>query len=312
MEDGVKIKNISITAVPEHPDQALVSLMTEHGPCGHSICDVAVSEAAADLARRLLFGEDARAVTALYAHMHSQDNKPAAAIATLDMALWDAKAKGEGVPLWRSLGGDGRSAYLISDDHSEHAARITLTDDAANDLDAIAAAHKALSRRLVEPVIMVMAPENWTADIAIARMQEIEQHFDISYIEAPCSAEDIEGQLKVSAAVRAGVAEGRSFSGRPQFAPHLKARSLDMFLLNIHEIGITGAIEMADAAFTYELPILITGSAGNVGVHLAGAMPYFAFAEKSVVPSCLTTSVHCDNGIAKPDHTIGNGLGLHA
>ena len=75
--------------------------------------------------------------------------------------------------------------------------------------------------------------------------------------------------------------------------------------------GITAALQMADAAYGYELPITLASSPGNIDAHLGSAMPYFKNLEiTDPVPpeSFLSTDVHIEDGWAIAGDKPGNGL----
>ena len=68
---------------------------------------------------------------------------------------------------------------------------------------------------------------------------------------------------------------GGDLATRGEFRPHFDHRSADVIQLDIGAVGITGALELADTAYGYELPVTLAESPGNIHAHLAGVMPYF-------------------------------------
>ena len=79
---------------------------------------------------------------------------------------------------------------------------------------------------------------------------------------------------QVSNAISGAVCVGGEL-GVSEFLPHFQHRSADVIEIDIGTVGITGALQIADAAFGYELPVTLTATAGNIHAHLAGVMPNF-------------------------------------
>ena len=67
----------------------------------------------------------------------------------------------------------------------------------------------------------------------------------------------------------------KALASLAEFLPHFQHRSADVVQIDIGAIGITAALQLADAAFGYELPVTLSAVPGNIHAHLAGAMPYF-------------------------------------
>ena len=88
-----------------------------------------------------------------------------------------------------------------------------------------------------------------------------------------------------------------------EFLPHFHHRSADVIQLELGAVGITGALELADAAYGFELPVTLVESPGNIHAHLAGVMPYFMSLE---VIDPLPAVAHLHDGRA---HRTGLGRG---
>ena len=86
---------------------------------------------------------------------------------------------------------------------------------------------------------------------------------------------DFAGLKQISNAICGAVCVGGDLATRGEFRPHFDHRSADVIQLDIGAVGITGALELADAAYGYELPVTLAESPGNIHAHLAGVMPYF-------------------------------------
>ena len=73
------------------------------------------------------------------------------------------------------------------------------------------------------------------------------------------------------------------------------------------------ALELADAAYGFELPVTLAESPGNIHAHLAGVMPYFMSMEV-VDPFArwpvFATDVRIEAGWAIAGDAPGNGLSV--
>ena len=102
---------MKITSVSSRPiaGRLLVQVHADEDVIGTAILPRAYSERLLKLAAELLVGEDPRAVSyhweRLAAANEASDRAFTVEIAALDVALWDLKAKLNGEPLWRTLGG---------------------------------------------------------------------------------------------------------------------------------------------------------------------------------------------------------------
>jgi L-alanine-DL-glutamate epimerase-like enolase superfamily enzyme len=91
--------------------RSVVELDTDEGLVGIAIATAELSSLLRQLVDEVLLGEDPRAVTGLWERMRNARSKGGdrglvgAAIAILDVALWDLKAKANSEPLWKALGG---------------------------------------------------------------------------------------------------------------------------------------------------------------------------------------------------------------
>jgi L-alanine-DL-glutamate epimerase-like enolase superfamily enzyme len=99
----MKVNRVRATAYAHRSFDGLVEIQTDEGISGIAIGTGDAGAAARKLGSDLLIGEDPRAVIALWQKMQSTGSGRAA-IALLDLALWDLKAKIRGEPLWKTLG----------------------------------------------------------------------------------------------------------------------------------------------------------------------------------------------------------------
>lgn len=242
-------------------------------------------------------GEDPRAVVALYDRMLAQVFKNGhggstfAGIGTVDMALWDLKAKANDEPLWRTLGGRDRfvvgyasgleialtdeqlaNHYLTWAERGFRAGKLKGGLDIDADRRRLTIVRDALGRNSAAPALMLDANESWHAKQAIRHITELERTHDLTWVEEPLRRWDSEGLRRVSRSVRASVASGENLSGLEQFRPLLSRGSIDIVQTGSNW-GITHFLRVAAAAHFHDLPVSPVGYNGNPLAHAATAVP---------------------------------------
>jgi L-alanine-DL-glutamate epimerase-like enolase superfamily enzyme len=285
----------------------------------------------------MLVGADPRATTAIWRTMSEvqaqrrREGLPATTIAALDIALWDLKAKANAEPLWKTLGGTrpranahaGGIAPTATDlelagwygsmarDYGLRGAKLRVGLDEEPDLARLALMRTALQHDATAPTLVIDAEQCWTPKEAIGRLRGIEREFDIAWVERATHSWDFPGLKQISNAISAAVSVGGDLATRGEFLPHFHHRSADVIQLDIGVVGITGALELADAAYGFELPVTLAESPGNIHAHLSSVMPYFMSMEV-VEPLALwpvfATDVRIEAGWAIAGDAPGNGL----
>jgi L-alanine-DL-glutamate epimerase-like enolase superfamily enzyme len=282
-------------------------------------------------------GEDPRAVTALYDRMLARVFKAGhsgatfGGIGTLDMALWDLKAKLAGEPLWRLLGARDRfvSGYAsgldiaLDDDQlatwygtmSERgfsSGKLKGGRDLGGDIRRLGIVAEALSGNAVAPAVMLDVNESWNFKQAVRYVTAIEEHRDLTWIEEPLRRWDAAGHARLSAAVHAAVATGENLTGLEQFAPLFDHRAVD--IVQVGGVwGVTHFLRVAYAAHSRDLPISPVGLTANPTVaHAAAAVPNHLSAEVQDLGSPFGISIDqqfLDGGIVLGD-LPGNGVAI--
>lgn len=324
--------------VPALPDDRLflLELQTDEGLAGIAIIPSAARSAAERVVEDLLVATDPRAATGAWQRMSEAAAtcrtgfQSQAAMAALDIALWDLKAKLNGEPLWKTLGGGRPRANIHAseprpsgDPHTVsnwaaqmaqkcgiHAAKIYLPADTRADearLDAMLTAFGEAA----PATFAVDLGRGTTPKATIRRVRALEKRFDIAWLEGAAPDTDLRGLKQVSDAVRAAVSVGRRFGLTSEFLPHFQHRSADIIDLDIGRTGITGALLLADAAYGYELPVTLAATHGNLAAHLAPVMPYFMSLE-IVDPESASTlyrsDVRIEQGRAVAGDAHGHGM----
>lgn len=277
-------------------------------------------------------GQDPRAVTALYdsmlAHVFKTGHAGATygAIAAVDMALWDLKAKMADEPLWRTLGAldrfvPGYASGLCYglDDHAfaVHyrdwasrgftSAKIKGGREIRRDIDRLLAARDILSANTSRPAMMLDVNEAWNVKQAVRHLAEIEANLDLTWIEEPVRRWDAEGHARISRACRAAVATGENLTGLDQFAPLFDAKGVDVVQTG-SVWGITHFLRVATAAHARNLPVSPVGYNMNPVAHAAAAMPNMIGIE--VQDWKAPTGLTVDQTVADGGIRLGDAPGL--
>ena len=246
----------------------------------------------------ILVGRDPRGVRGLWKQMVDKvfkgGNEGAAndAIGNLDVALWDLKAKAAGDPLWKTLGASTRHVKLyasgidtpLSDDQLRSyyhrmagqgidAGKLKVGLDPEADLRRIGIMRDALATSGKTPVLMIDSNEYWSPKQAIRHIGVFEQSFDLLWVEEPARRWDYRGLRKVSQSVRAAVATGENLNHVSDFMPLVANEAVDVVQIGIGTSGITGAMQVADLAYAYELPVSMMNCPGSFAAHLAACLP---------------------------------------
>lgn len=216
------------------------------------------------------------------------------ALAAVDIALWDLKAKQAGLPLWKLLGGSPAKkleAYntdggwlnwplesLVADckrlilEEGYQAVKLKVgSPDPNEDLRRVEAVRSALG-----PAIRIMTDANgrWTLPQAIETTQRLAD-FDVTWIEEPIYFDDIEGHRQLAAAIGTPIALGEQLYTKWQFRDFIHAGAVYYVQPDVTRLaGITEFLEVADLAQSNSLPVTPhVGDMAQVHQHLCFAHP---------------------------------------
>lgn len=315
----------------------VVELATDEGLVGIGLGGGGVRPQIQALAEGLLVGQDPRRGYGLWQRMVNKHFKGGHdglindAISALDLALWDLKAKANEEPLWKTLGGSRTRALAYASgietplaDQQVHdwyarmageygfkggKLKVGLDQDA--DLRRLGLMDQALRRATERPMLLIDANEYWSPKQAIRKVREMEERFDLGWVEEPARRWDFLGLRRVSDSVRSPVCAGENLDTLGDFLPYFHHRCADVVQVSSGMTGITGALQLADAAYGYELPVTLGGSPGNIHAHLATVMPNFMCLEV-VDPEpgdgVFNTDVAIVDGWAIPGQRPGLGI----
>ena len=249
----------------------------------------------------LLEGQDAGRIEALWdrmwwgLHFVGRGGPVAFAIAAVDIALWDLKARRANLPLWRLLGGADPAvrAYAGGIDLQfplEQLLEQTSTNLAngfraikmkvgrpslRDDLERVRAV-----RELLGPDVPLMVDANmrWSADEAIRASRALAE-FDLVWLEEPTVPEDVAGHARVAKEGLLPIATGENFHALWEFQRMIEAGGVSFPEPDVATCGgITVWMKVAHLAQAHHLPVTSHG-VHDLHVHLLAAVPNASFLE---------------------------------
>jgi mandelate racemase len=190
-------------------------------------------------------------------------------MAGIDMALWDARAVADGVPLVTLLGGEpgpiaAYASLRVMDAHAagaeaEEMCALGFTAikvkvggrDLAADLDVIRTLRKVAGQNTR---IMVDYNQSLTVNEAIERARALDRE-DLYWIEEPTRADDFDGHARIAAAASTAIQLGENWWGPEDMAKSIAARASDHVMLDVMKIGgVTGWLRAMSLAHAGSLP----------------------------------------------------------
>ncbi|HTV55741.1 MAG TPA: mandelate racemase/muconate lactonizing enzyme family protein [Terriglobia bacterium] len=248
------------------------------------------------------------------------------AVAAVDIALWDLKAKIAGQPLNKLLGGarDRVPVYntdggwlnhtleqLVDETRKIVAAGFRGTkikvgkDDPMEDTERIAAVREVLGPKRT---LMVDANERFTHAEAIKRARMWEE-FNLFWFEEPLPAEDILGHARVKAHTSTPIALGESLFTRQQFKDYIASDGVSIVQPDCCRCGgITEWLKVAHMADCYNMQVS-PHFVMELHLPLVAAVPNGLFVE--YIPSLdgvLEKPLHLEDGYFRPSHEPGLGI----
>jgi L-alanine-DL-glutamate epimerase-like enolase superfamily enzyme len=243
-------------------------------------------------------GQDPREVAGLWIKMndllHKAGNEGEGnfALGAIDIALWDLKAKIADEPVWRTLGArQGRTRayasgldYCLSDEElfafyrrmaeqGVSAGKLKVGLDVQADLRRLAIMRDALSVASAEPELMIDINEYWSPKQAVRYIRQMEEQFDLLWVEEPARRWDYDGLRLVSQQVSAAVATGENVNSVADIYPLVTNQAVDVLNVSALQSGVTGCRQIAHFAQAYELPVAMMNCQANFMAHVAAALP---------------------------------------
>lgn len=284
----------------------------------------------------LLEGEDPREVVGIWRRLVDHVHKAGVVagggmISSIDVALWDLKAKIAGEPLWQTFGAlEGRVKayasgidYCLDDEQlfafyrgmaerGVDGGKLKLGLDMEADLRRIGIMREALSLASPRPHLMIDVNEYWSPKQAVRYLQEIEKHHDITWVEEPARRWDYQGLRQVSQQVRAAVATAENLRHISEIYPLVQHQAVDILNVSAAQTGFTGCRQVAHLAHAYELPVSMMNCQAQHMAHLAAALPNHLSMEVVNVARehCLRFSHHLEDGFIVLGEEPGLGIAV--
>lgn len=295
-------------------DALLVKLKTDSGVEGWGECDRSVASTAQELvvseAARFVLGADPfQSTPALYEFFfHKHDALGgilAGAIAGLDIAMWDLKARILDVPIWRLLGGKFRSEMPVYGSYATDRWR-RMTPKEAADMGVKLARRgmktvkcrmqvresaldpvedrtveyvRTISRALPKDIDLFVDINNgYTAKRAIRIGLELYERFGMKYLEEPCSDQNHSHTKEVVDALPMHIIAGEKEYTPYQFQELITYADPDYLNPDvIKAMGITGLQKVGTLSQVNQKPITLHNTRPTVStaasLHLAASFP---------------------------------------
>jgi L-alanine-DL-glutamate epimerase-like enolase superfamily enzyme len=214
--------------------------------------------------REILVGENPLETERLWQKMYrrtmyfGRTSVTIAAMAAVDMALWDLKGKHFGEPIHRLLGGkqherikayasilfgrDGRETADIARRWRQAGYQAVkfgwepMGQSEALDIELVRGAREGLG----EGTLLIDAGCVWDARTALQRACAFAE-FDIEWLEEPLREDDLDGYVWLRDRSPVPIAAGEGECGREAFRPWIDRRALDVYQVDLSRCGFTDA-----------------------------------------------------------------------
>ncbi len=309
------------------------------GTLGHLPGDRLIRDCIATCYGPLLQGEDPRHVRQLW---HKLANFPPLrwigragvtqmALAAVDVALWDIKAKAADMPLWKLLGGSDTTrieAYntdcgwlnwskqqLIDDalrlvEEGYRGVKLKIgSPDPGDDVDRIAAVREAIGPGIK---LMVDANTRWDLPTATRVGRRFAEH-DVYWFEEPLHCDDVPGHAALARAIETPIALGESLYSVDAFRNFILAGGVHYVQPDATRLGgITPCWQVAELAAAHRLSVN-THAADMVQIHQHLAIAHPGHGVLEYIPwarHCFEEPVTVEEGFYKVPQIPGAGTTL--
>ncbi|GAB3357893.1 mandelate racemase/muconate lactonizing enzyme family protein [Modestobacter lapidis] len=247
------------------------------------------------------------------------------AIAAIDIALWDLRARGNGHSLARELGqvtdrvpayGSGKGSPLLPVDElvelsagyveqGFQAVKVRIGVDPAADIERVRAVRRALGDS-----VRIMCDANERLDLPTAlwlgnRLAE----FDIYWFEEPVVSDDVAAHQRLAQALPMPIVGGEHLCSSREFVQFVNAQALDVLQPNICMVGgFTEGLRIGELAAAHGLGFA-PHFMSELHIHLAAALKnttyleYFPFLDEFIEEPLE----HADGHILVPERP-GHGI----
>src|SRR5881275_852550 len=228
-------------------------------------------------------------------HYGGRGGAQALAISAVDIALWDLRARRQGIPLWRALGGfDPRvpcyaggidldlsvdALLRQTDDNLARGFRAIKMKVGRPDLASDVARVEAMRSHLGEGfALMADANMKWSVEEAIGAARAL-QSCDLTWLEEPIIPDDVDGHARILKAGGVPIAAGENLRSLWEFKNYIAAGAVSYPEPDVTNCGgVTSFMKIARLAEAFNLPVTSHG-AHDITVHLLAACPNRSYLE---------------------------------
>lgn len=248
------------------------------------------------------------------------------ALAAIDTALWDLRARKQSLPLWKLAGGaKDRCPLYTTEGGWLHIPVEALVEDAldakskgfsgskvkigkphgSEDFARLSAVRKAVGDGYE---IMTDANQGFKVDEVIRRAERLKE-LDLAWLEEPLPADDIDGHVRLSQSTPTPVAIGESLYSIRHFREYMQKGACSIVQVDAGRIGgITPWLKVAHAAEAFDMPVC-PHFLMELHVSLTCAVPNGKYVEYIPQLDDITTSrLVIENGMALAPMTPGLGI----
>ena len=248
------------------------------------------------------------------------------ALACVDTALWDWRARRFDLPLWKLLGGaqpklpvyttEGGWLHLGTDELVDQTlaakaqgfqgAKIKIgRPHVSEDVERLTKVRRAVGSRFE---IMTDANQGFNRPEVVRRAAAF-QGLDLAWLEEPLPAEDVAGHRQLCRHTSIPVAVGESLYHLGQFRDYLEQGACSIVQPDVARVGgITPWVKTAHLAEGFNVPVC-PHFLMELHVSLCAGVPNAAWVEYIPQLDDITTSrIRVENGFAYPPNTPGIGI----
>lgn len=197
------------------------------------------------------------------------------ALAAVDIAIWDIKAKAAGVPLWRMVGGhkDAKVPSYNTDGGWLNFTTERLIDemtelvesgwtgvkmkvgkpDPREDLARVAAVREALGP---DVDLMIDVNQKWSTTKALTWAHRFEE-FEIKWLEEPLDPDDVSGHARLAEATSIPIALGEHVYSRTTFRDYIEQGIVSYVQADVTRLGgVTEWLAVAEIALAHQVSVV--------------------------------------------------------
>src|SRR6266403_5870808 len=248
------------------------------------------------------------------------------ALSLMDMAMWDATAQTQGVPLSSLLGSrpkpllayDSRGLGLMDPDRLAEETKTLLESglravklrlgyrSLSEDLAALDAVRRSISREDVE--IMVDYNQALTSAETILRGRALEKE-GIYWLEEPIAHEDYVASAAIARELRVPIQVGENFNGPEGLLRAVNAQASDYVMVDVARIGgVTGWLHAAGVAAAHGIE-MSSHLMPEISTHLLCATPTAHWLEYvDWADAILQEPLKIRDGMGLTSERVGSGI----